>query len=498
MESTFIGQVGALIQKTYVVKKKTKIDTYSEIFTGLYYIIVLVILKNTIPSGPSHKVYSPITSLSPALPFAYVPDPSNNVSSLLPYLNYTAIQSYQSEQSLIDYYTDNPETLWGGVVFHQVDQSSNNINFTIRLNISYSNIQSSPYPYVEQSILSAFTISWSDPAFTETTGFMIMDFVLYSLKVTAVDSLNLEIESGAIFALLGHNGAGKSTTMSMLTGVQLPTSGRASINGLDVVTQMRQIRQHLGYCPQTNILYNQLTCGEHLRLYAKIKGVPRKDIPAMIVKSLTEVDLLDKKDTVSASLSGGMKRRLCLAIAFIGDPSIVFLDECTSGLDPYARHQVWELLQQKKAGRTIVLSTHYMEEAECLAEKIAIMSNGKIRAMGTAMNLKSLFGLGYVMSVTFDREDANIQGFEDIFYSMFIDAKPGSSNKENQAKESSGEIEQTYALDYQLSEKLAQFFEEIEPKQKQLGISTIGISMTTLEEVFLKILMDKDQTSDDS
>eukprot|EP01133_Synstelium_polycarpum_P007913 gene7913-9291_t len=402
-------------------------------------------------------------------------------------------------------------------------------------------------------------VAWNDPAFTQSIGFMCLDFALYSIlawysievytgdhgsgkpwnfflnksywvqsdipelsangkrsvndyllkptgegielrnlfkeynsptvkdgKVVAVNELSMNIESGTIFALLGHNGAGKSTTMGILTGMVPPTRGSAWINGLSVVSQMDHIRRHIGFCPQNNLLYNQLTCAEHLRLFGRIKGVPSDQIESSLVKSLQEVDLLDKKDVASASLSGGMKRRLSLAMAFIGNPSIVILDECTTGLDPYARHQVWDLLQSKKAGKTLILSTHFMEEAEMLAEKIAIMAAGKLRAMGTAMELKNMFGLGYIVSITFDRDQGQIKRFEDLFYSIFRDAGQGKNNQENRDK-SHGDLELTYTLQQQSTESLTKFFETIEPQQKDYGIKRLGISMTTLEEVFLKI-----------
>ncbi|EGG24431.1 ABC transporter A family protein [Cavenderia fasciculata] len=309
-------------------------------------------------------------------------------------------------------------------------------------------------------------------------------------KVRAVDGVTYSIQADSVFSLLGHNGAGKSTTMGILTGMIPITSGSVFINGLDVSTQMDHIRRHIGFCPQTNMLYNQLTCAEHLRLFGKIKGVEQNQLEQTIIQSLEEVQLLDKKDSMSSSLSGGMKRRLSIAMAFIGNPSIVFLDECTTGLDVFARHQIWNLLQLKKPGKTIVLTTHFMEEAELLGDCIGIMSHGKLRCKGTAMELKTLFELGYKFTVTIKNTNGvhSHEPFEKFFSQHFKNSKHGVENQNNiQKSNESSSIELTYSLSHQKSEDLTNFFEEFESIQHKLGVERIGVSNATLEEAFLKI-----------
>lgn len=153
---------------------------------------------------------------------------------------------------------------------------------------------------------------------------------------------------------------GKSTTISMLTGLFAPTSGEAFINGFPISTQMEQIRHNLGICPQHNVLYPTLTVAEHLRLFAILKGTPEDVLDRCVVDKIREVGLQAKTNVYSQALSGGMKRKLSVGMALIGDSKIVFLDEPTSGMDPYSRRSTWELLKRAKRGRVIVLTTHFM------------------------------------------------------------------------------------------------------------------------------------------
>ena len=204
--------------------------------------------------------------------------------------------------------------------------------------------------------------------------------------VSAVDNLSVAFVPGQVSALLGHNGAGKTTTINILTGAMAQTAGKATINGFDVATQMSSIRLSLGICPQFDVLWPVLTCREHLRLYASLsqnKDV-MTDLDESIESALREVDLLNKIDEQSKNLSGGMKRKLSLACAFIGNPSIVFLDEPTSGMDPYSRRFIWEVIRKRaQTGKTIMLTTHFMDEADLLCDRVAIMSAGSLACVGS-------------------------------------------------------------------------------------------------------------------
>uniref|UniRef100_G1L1U2 ATP-binding cassette sub-family A member 3 n=1 Tax=Ailuropoda melanoleuca TaxID=9646 RepID=G1L1U2_AILME len=221
------------------------------------------------------------------------------------------------------------------------------------------------------------------------------EFRVQNTTKIAVKDLSLNLYVGQITVLLGHNGAGKSTTLSILSGLYPATSGEVYINGYDVSQQMVQIRKNLGLCPQQNLLFDYLTVSEHLYFYCVVKGMPRKARLTEIDHMLAAFNLLDKRNAFSCSLSGGMKRRLSMIIALIGGSKVVILDEPTSGMDPASRRATWDILQQYKQDRTILLTTHYMDEADFLGDRIAIMVKGSLRCCGSSVFLKKIYGVGY-------------------------------------------------------------------------------------------------------
>ncbi|KAK7506756.1 hypothetical protein BaRGS_00002231 [Batillaria attramentaria] len=193
----------------------------------------------------------------------------------------------------------------------------------------------------------------------------------------------------------------KTTLINMLTGVVPPTSGTATINGLDVTSSgdMEEIRTMCGICPQHNILYDELTAEEHLQIFAGIKGVPTDKMASEVSQSLKDVDMSDQAAVRSSKLSGGQKRKLSVAMALIGDPKIIFLDEPTAGMDPYSRRHLWSLLKKSKEGRVILLTTHFMDEADILADRKVIVSKGKLQCVGSSLFLKNRFGIGYHLNM---------------------------------------------------------------------------------------------------
>ena len=229
----------------------------------------------------------------------------------------------------------------------------------------------------------------------------------------AVDGLTLSLWPGQVTCLLGHNGAGKSTTVSVLTGLTPPTAGSISVLGRNLQSDLAGVRGTvgLGVCPQTNVVFDSLTVEEHLDFFAKIKGVGadlnwfqgRRARAAAVAAAVSDVGLTEKRNYRAAALSGGQKRKLCLAMALIGDPKVVYLDEPTSGMDPYSRRATWELVRRAKQNRVVVLTTHFMDEAEVLGDRVAIMARGRLRCVGSALWLKARFGLGYRLIVTTTR-----------------------------------------------------------------------------------------------
>ncbi len=205
---------------------------------------------------------------------------------------------------------------------------------------------------------------------------------------TAVDRVSLRVGKGEIFGFLGPNGAGKSTTIRILCGLLTPTSGRASVGGLDVAREAEAIRRNIGYMSQKFSLYGDLTVEENIRFFSGIYGVPKSLRAERKEFVLKMAGLEERRSTMTSLLSGGWKQRLALGCAILHDPPILFLDEPTSGVDPIARRAFWDLIYElSAAGRTIFVSTHYMEEAE-YCHRLALMYRGRVIALGSPQALK--------------------------------------------------------------------------------------------------------------
>uniref|UniRef100_A0A8C5F9Z0 ATP-binding cassette, sub-family A (ABC1), member 4a n=1 Tax=Gadus morhua TaxID=8049 RepID=A0A8C5F9Z0_GADMO len=215
----------------------------------------------------------------------------------------------------------------------------------------------------------------------------------------AVDGLSLSFYESQITAFLGHNGAGKTTTMSILTGMFPPTSGTATIYGRDIHTDMDTIRLSLGMCPQHNILFKDMTVAEHILFYSLLKGRGAKEAQEEVEDMLQNLTLRHKRTELAQNLSGGMQRKLSVAMAFVGGAKVVILDEPTSGVDPYSRRSIWDLLLKYREGRTVILSTHHMDEADLLSDRVAIISRGRLHCCGSPLYLKTLLGTGFYLTL---------------------------------------------------------------------------------------------------
>ncbi len=207
--------------------------------------------------------------------------------------------------------------------------------------------------------------------------------------LVAVAGIDLEIKKGELFSLLGPNGAGKTTTVNMLCCLLKPTSGTAQVMGYDLGKEPFRIKELIGVAPQDIAISEHLNCWENLSLIGKIHGMGAADVSKKSRELLEIVGLLERAKDQVRKFSGGMKRRLSLIMALIHDPQILFLDEPSLGLDPQARRTVWEYIKSLKVKKTILLTTHYMEEADSLSDRIAIIDEGKIVALGTSEELKS-------------------------------------------------------------------------------------------------------------
>ena len=207
-------------------------------------------------------------------------------------------------------------------------------------------------------------------------------------QLTAVDNLHLDVRRGELFALLGVNGAGKTTTIKMLTGLTRPTDGDALVNGFSITDHPAQVKPHIGVSPQETAVAPHLTVKENLELMGGIYGFRKGNTQAKIHELSHRFSLDEVLNRKAGKLSGGWQRRVSIAMALISEPRILFLDEPTLGLDVMARHELWDIIRDLKGHTTIILTTHYMEEAEALSDRIGIMKNGRLLAVGTAEELK--------------------------------------------------------------------------------------------------------------
>uniref|UniRef100_A0A8C6WUV1 P-type phospholipid transporter n=1 Tax=Neogobius melanostomus TaxID=47308 RepID=A0A8C6WUV1_9GOBI len=316
-------------------------------------------------------------------------------------------------------------------------------------------------------------------------------------KKLAVDGLSVDFYENQITSFLGHNGAGKTTTMSILTGLFPPTSGSALINGYDIHSDMDTIRKYLGMCPQHNVLFSELTVEEHIYFYARLKGCSKEEVKEEMEQMIKDVGLPHKRKDMAKNLSGGMQRKLSVAIAFVGGSKIVILDEPTAGVDPYARRGIWELLLKYKEGRTIILSTHHMDEADILGDRIAIISHGKMRCCGSSLFLKKQFGSGYYLTLVRGGPCSSCSGSPDdgIGSQCWSPDDPSGLVQRHVPEavflESIGQ-EITYILPYAGARNgtFGLLFQQLDSALADLGLTSYGISDTTLEEIFLKVAED--------
>ena len=230
-----------------------------------------------------------------------------------------------------------------------------------------------------------------EPARVKDDTFAIQTYQLTKIfnSVVAVDGIELDIKKGELFALLGPNGAGKTTAINMLCCLLKPTSGTATVMGYDINHQPFKIKEIIGVSPQETAISEHLNAQENLNLIGKIHGISSRELKIRSQQLLETMGLTSRAKDQVRKFSGGMKRRLNIMMALIHNPEVLFLDEPTLGLDPQARRAIWEYIVQLKGEKTILLTTHYMDEADFLADRIGIMDEGKIVALGTSTELKT-------------------------------------------------------------------------------------------------------------
>ncbi|XP_054065519.1 glucosylceramide transporter ABCA12 isoform X2 [Rissa tridactyla] len=318
---------------------------------------------------------------------------------------------------------------------------------------------------------------------------------IYGSKA-AVDNLSLNFYEGNITSLLGHNGAGKTTTISILTGLFPTSSGTIFVYGKDIKTDQEVIRKNMGVCMQHNVLFNYLTTKEHLLLYGYIK-VPhwsKQELYQEVKRTLKETGLYSHRHKLAGSLSGGMKRKLSIAIALLGGSRVVILDEPTTGVDPCSRRSIWEIISKNKKGRTIILSTHHLDEAEVLSDRIAFLEHGGLKCCGSPFYLKETFGDGYHLTLTKKKnmvEECDTAAVTSLIQSHL----PEAYLKEDIG----GEL--VYVLPpfkSTVSGAYQALLRALDTSLSDLSLGCYGISNTTVEEVFLNLTKElgKDQQED--
>lgn len=296
----------------------------------------------------------------------------------------------------------------------------------------------------------------------------------YKSNRVVLNGVDLSLCKDEITVILGENGAGKTTLMSIMSGIISSTSGEMYLEGHNITKEVSKVQRYLGFCPQHNILFDQLTVREHIIFFALMKGFPLRDVEKEVIRYVDRLGLHDKIDAESNSLSGGMKRKVSLAVALCGGSQIVFCDEPTSGIDPMARRMIWDLLRQEKQNRTILLSTHFMDEADVLADRVAILSNGRIKSFGSPLFLKNAYHTGYILHC-----EKGPKCDEQKVVNLLKRHVKDISTFNNVATELSFKLNAEHASKYEV------ILRDLERHSQDLGLLGLGISQSTLEEIFL-------------
>ncbi|KHN30818.1 ABC transporter A family member 7 [Glycine soja] len=292
----------------------------------------------------------------------------------------------------------------------------------------------------------------------------------------AVRGLSLALPQGECFGMLGPNGAGKTSFINMMIGLTKPTSGTAFVQGLDIRTHMDGIYTSMGVCPQHDLLWESLTGREHLLFYGRLKNLKGSALTQAVEESLKSVNLFNGgvADKQAGKYSGGMKRRLSVAISLIGDPKVVYMDEPSTGLDPASRNNLWNVVKRAKQDRAIILTTHSMEEAEVLCDRLGIFVDGGLQCIGNPKELKARYGGTYVFTMTTSMDHE--KDVENLVRQLSPNA--------NKIYHISG----TQKFELPKDEvKIANVFQAVETAKRSFTVSAWGLADTTLEDVFIKV-----------
>ncbi|KAH7986319.1 hypothetical protein HPB52_025062 [Rhipicephalus sanguineus] len=304
----------------------------------------------------------------------------------------------------------------------------------------------------------------------------VIDLCKVYRKKFAVDHLNMRLYYGQIFVLLGHNGAGKSTICNMLSGLLRPTYGTAIIEGFDLIKNHDDALENVRVCPQRNMLYDELTVYEHLYFFAIIQRISTDTIAEQVEIIIKSLHFGPHINSFPRALPQGFRRKLCIAITVIADPKVLILDEPTAGLDPQSRNEVWDLLQKMRRTCTMLLTTHDMEEADVVGDRIAILAEGTIRCCGSSQFLKHRFGTGYHLDIVKRPRRCDVGGVIMVVKTYVPTVQLVSESTEILR----------LSLGVTSSEGFVDMFKVLERFRKKLGVAMMSVSVTTMEDVYLR------------
>lgn len=311
-------------------------------------------------------------------------------------------------------------------------------------------------------------------------------FSLNKKRMLATKNVSFCVRKGEVLGLLGPNGAGKSTIMHMLSGDTDPTEGQVLMG--DYGTPL----EHVGYCPQVNPLWPRVTLQEHLEIYGAIKGLKGEDMPGIIKRVVNALELKDHLNKQAKTLSAGLKRKLSFALSMIGNPQIVLLDEPSSGMDPKSKQRMWRAIRAafKNRQRGAILTTHYMEEAEAVCDRVAIMVSGQLRCIGSIQHLKGKYGRGYSLEVKLREELTGLQQVA-LLHKEILRIFPHAVRQE------SFTALMVYKIPMEDVKSLAQSFSQLESAKQAFNFEEYNFSQSTLEQVFMEFAKEQENEEDE-
>lgn len=299
-------------------------------------------------------------------------------------------------------------------------------------------------------------------------------FASHGRTVTAVDDVSFAIRNGQCYGLVGHNGAGKTTLLNMLSGSMKSSSGRITVEGLGVESNLETVRAMTGYCPQFSTLWDDMTGAEHLYLFGRLKGLRGEELRDEVDRTLRAAHLEDFRSTCAAGYSGGMRRKLSVQMAMVGHPQVVFLDEPSTGLDPHAKRELWDSILSAKQDKVLLLTTHSLEEAEVLCDQLVVIAHGQLKAIGHAEELKSRYSSFYLLSVAV-QEERNMASLAEWILTQFQGARILDS------------ISCSLKITLPEGTDLASIFRVMNACPVEYTMTDFGVGRTTLESVFVRL-----------